>query len=512
MSPRPADSPTGLSLIFKMTSISQIFGVIAVFLVVRFIVRAIYRVYFHPLSKFPGPKLYAATRLPFLYVSAIGRRNNTLHVLHEKYGRIVRVQHDELSFADPDAWKDIYGHGTKGTTGAPPPKAWDRYGVPPNNVHGLITAPDGDHARTRKIFTPAFSDRALKQQEPLFFKYMDQLVSLLRKNINEDPKTKFDMVRMYNFATFDVMGDWAFGESLHMLDNAEYDPWVKTIFTSIKMGYRLQLLILYPFIWRLWKTFMPESINQKRLRHHQHSVTRVTKRMERGRENDGVDLWNLVLGQKEGRGLSREEMDSNASLFMVAGTETTASLVSGLTFLLLTNPDCMKKVCDEVRGKFVTEADMNMEEIAAMPYLSACIKEALRLYPPVAIGLYRLTPKIGSTINGTFVPPGTNVSMAQHSMYCSPQYFKRPTEFLPQRWLGDPEFEEDKRHCVQPFSVGPRDCIGKNMAYHEMRLLMAKVLYNFDMELCPESNNWLDQDTYVIWQKKPLICQLKSVK
>jgi cytochrome P450 len=49
------------------------------------------------------------------------------------------------------------------------------------------------------------------------------------------------------------------------------------------------------------------------------------------------------------------------------------------------------------------------------------------------------------------------------------------------------------------------------MAYHEMRLILAKVFYNFDLELCPESSNWDDQNTYFLWEKKPLICKLKAV-
>jgi cytochrome P450 len=90
-----------------------------------------------------------------------------------------------------------------------------------NGEPNLIQARDVDHNRQRKIFTPAFSDRALKQQEPLFLKYTDQLVSKLKESINQDPDAKLDMVRMYNFTTFDIMGDLTFGEPLHMLKNAE---------------------------------------------------------------------------------------------------------------------------------------------------------------------------------------------------------------------------------------------------------------------------------------------------
>jgi cytochrome P450 len=90
-----------------------------------------------------------------------------------------------------------------------------------NGSPNLIQAREADHSRQRKIFTPAFSDRALKQQEPLFLKYIDQLVSKLKASIEQSPEKSIDMVRMYNFTTFDVMGDLTFGEPLHMLENAE---------------------------------------------------------------------------------------------------------------------------------------------------------------------------------------------------------------------------------------------------------------------------------------------------
>jgi cytochrome P450 len=101
-------------------------------------------------------------------------------------------------------------------------------------------------------------------------------------------------------------------------------------------------------------------------------------------------------------------MDSNATTFMVAGTETTATLLTGLTYLLLTHPECHAKLVKEIRTTFQEEANINMEAIAKLPYLKACISEAFRLYPPVAVGLLHLTPSDGSTVCGHFVPP--NVS------------------------------------------------------------------------------------------------------
>lgn len=330
-----------------------------------------------------------------------------------------------------------------------------------NGSPHLVQARDAVHSRQRKIFTPAFSDRALKQQEPLFLKYTEQLLKKLKESIEQHPGKPVDMVRMYNFFTFDVMGDLTFGEPLHMLENAEYDPWVSTIFDGLRFVTKLGILLDYKLLFKAIRAVLPRSWNKKRYGHFQHSVTRVTKRLEKGRDSEGLDLWDLVLAQQEGKGLTRGEMDSNASLFMLAGTETTATLVSGLTYLLLVNPSCMKKVVEEIRDAFSSIDDMTMERLAALPYFAACIREAFRLYPPVPLGFPRRTPKDGSTICGQFIPPETVVIIPQFAMYTLPQNFRRSLEYIPERWLGDKKFEDDQKHALQPFSVGSRDCLGK---------------------------------------------------
>ncbi|RZJ24438.1 MAG: cytochrome P450, partial [Haliea sp.] len=144
----------------------------------------------------------------------------------------------------------------------------------------------------------------------------------------------------------------------------------------------------------------------------------------------------------------------NASLFMIAGTETTATFVSGMTYLLLKNPECMKKLTKEIRGAFENADDMTMEALAALPYFKACINEAFRLYPPVPLGLPRLTPEDGSTVCGQFVPPGMICMIPQLAMYTQPENFRNPDQYVPERWLGDPKYEDDQRQALQPFSVG----------------------------------------------------------
>lgn len=149
----------------------------------------------------------------------------------------------------------------------------------------------------------------------------------------------------------------------------------------------------------------------------EYASTRVTKRLEKGRATKGVDLWDLIFQQEDkGKGgLSRAQMDSNSNLFMIAGTETTATILSGTTYLLLQNPEIMKKLISEIRGTFASSSDISLEVLQGLPYLNAVIKEAFRHYPPVPAALPHKTPKDGSTICGEYIPPNVSTHEPQAS-------------------------------------------------------------------------------------------------
>lgn len=134
------------------------------------------------------------------------------------------------------------------------------------------------------------------------------------------------------------------------------------------------------------------------------------------------------------------------------------------------------------------------------------------MYPPVPVGPPRRIPPGGQSILGQYIPGGTRVCIRHYNTYHWPGNFHNPDEFVPERWLPKPpvEYANDKRDCVQPFNYGPRNCLGQNMAKHEMRLLYSKILWRFDLEEPKEAphDNWLDQKVYALWEKKPLMCRL----
>lgn len=184
----------------------------------------------------------------------------------------------------------------------------------------------------------------------------------------------------------------------------------------------------------------------------------------------------------------------------------------------------MAQLTSEVRTAFPSASDITLDSSRRLPFMNACIEEGLRIYPPVPAGLPRTTPEGGAEICGEWVPPGVTVSVSQYSAYRSTANFHRASEFLPERWLASTSsstssssssfspIANDDHAAFQPFSTGPRNCLGKNLAYHEMRLLLALVLWHFDLELDGKSDDWGKQKVYIIWEKRPLWVKIARVE
>jgi cytochrome P450 len=190
-------------------------------------------------------------------------------------------------------------------------------------VYGINTAPTHeDHRRFRHVFAPAFSERALKRQEPIFQKNTDLLISILSQTAVLHQSV--NMVEMYQFATFDIMGHLTFGESLGLLQSNTYSKWVEAVFDSIKVIPIAQVIQYYPVLDFLFKALEPQSIKQMKYSHFKHSADRVDKRLKNGSKE--ADIWSMVLHANGGQRLSLQEMHSHGDVLMLAGSETTGIL------------------------------------------------------------------------------------------------------------------------------------------------------------------------------------------
>ncbi|OIW22978.1 putative cytochrome P450 monooxygenase [Coniochaeta ligniaria NRRL 30616] len=479
-------------------------GLVALAALFCTIAHAIYNLYFHPLAKFPGPFLHRASRLPFIYRMLRGTLPTDVLAFHERYGTVVRLAPNELAFASHQAWRDIYGH-KPGQDELPKSKLFYRNtGMPPS----IVSEDKENHALLRRLLANGFSDRSMREQEPIIGSYVDLLIRRLREySVDRDAKDettglqqrrKLDMTAWYNWTTFDIIGDLAFGEPFGCLDRAKYHPWVAAIGATIHSATILliaKLLGLQPLLLPIFKRMM-----KGRKEHGKRTQEKLNRRMEMKVERH--DLIEPLLTIKDE--LGPERLRINASTLIIAGSETTATLLTGVTYLLLSNPDTFRKLTDEVRSSFKSDDEITLLSVGSLTYMFACLNEALRVYPPVAGGMPRSTPNGEATIDGYVVPKDTSIAVWQWATNHRSANFKEPFAFRPERWMHDPRYAGDDLDAVRPFSVGPRDCVGKNLAYAEMRLILAKVVYNFDMELADKDVDWLQQKVYTLWSKPPL--------
>jgi cytochrome P450 len=478
--------------------------------------RVVYNIFLHPLRNVPGPLLWGAIPLPWAWHMVHGDFALTVHGLHQVYGPVVRTRPNELSFATAQAWKDIYGLRTKATSLAVNrprelPKFLRFYKPLEKDANSIITMSRERHGAMRASLAHGFSERSMQAQEPTLLRFVDLLIEKLRERVTPDDETNkkaVNIMHWFNYATFDVISELTYGESFRCLEDDRYHEMPRLLFDNNSISARtrtLRVLGVPSFLQNL-SVWLNSSLRGIRKRNRD----ALMKRLAMGEERDHDFTAGLIKEQRNGTTFTLPEIQMTSNTLIIAGSETTATLLTAVTYLLLTHPDAMAKATAEIRSSFASDEEITVVSVNKLKYTIACLSEALRRYPPVPIGLPREVPEGGDVIDGVPVPAGTAVSVTQYATNHSASNWTDPLSYHPERWLGDERFKADKLDSMQPFSVGPRNCIGKNLAYAEMRIILAKTLYNFDLELAPESRNWIEgQRAFAVWQKPPLNVYLR---
>ncbi|KAI1821973.1 putative cytochrome P450 monooxygenase [Xylaria intraflava] len=467
---------------------------------------ALYNAFLHPLRKFPGPVSHRLSALPRTWYQIRGCLPFYIRELHERYGPVVRLAPDELIFSNPQAWHDIYARGKGGTPELPKyEKFYHLFGHLPRSI--LNETPQ-DHGPLRRRLAHGFSERSMREQEPIIGSYVNLLVSRLRTEVEKTSRQ--DLRRWYNWTTFDLIGDLSFGVDggFECLQKPDHHSWVELVSTTMSQGSIVQGIIRLglgaPIVWLNRMNLLADNKHRALVRE------KLAQRLKTGERPDFLE--GLISNWDE-LGLDYGRLTANASLLIVAGSETTATLLAGATYFLVAHPEILQKLQQEVRSSFKSDEEITLLSVGNLSYMLACLNESLRCHPPVASGLPRTVPQGGTTIDGHFIPQGTIVSVVQWAINHDERFWTEPDTFTPERWLGDPKYKGDQLDVMQPFSTGPRNCVGRNLAYAEMRLILAKIVYNFDISLADESRNWIeDQKVYDLsWKAPPLNIHLKPV-
>ncbi|KAF2203657.1 cytochrome P450 [Delitschia confertaspora ATCC 74209] len=475
----------------------------------------LYNLYFHPLARIPGPWTWSCSRLPFINALIKGTIVHDFEKLHRKYGPILRIAPNEVTFAKAEAWGDIFQLRQDHQPFLKDPIWW---ATQPGQPQSLISAISPEkHAHIRKLLVPGFTPRALKAQEPFIQRYVNLLVERLREQVNEakDGAAEIDIGPWFNFTTFDIFGDLGFGESFDCLQHSRFHPWVALLFNSVKAASFVISARYYPTINWLLNKCIPPSLKKMQRDHFQQIADKVERRLNW--ELERPDIMSNVIKEKANGEMSLPigEINTTFMVLTTAGSETTATVLSGTLNYLVANPEKLAILVEEVR-RFGSLEEMTLEAIQDLPYLNSVLNEGLRLCPPIPWVLPRVVPAGGDTVCGVPLPGGTPVSIQAYTMYRDPAYFHASTSFHPERWLpaakSDPKspFFHDNRQAVQPFSVGPRNCLGQNLAWAEMRLILGKLLWTFDVEAVKGKElKWEDLRTFLLVEKKPIDIRLR---
>lgn len=265
------------------------------------------------------------------------------------------------------------------------------------------------------------------------------------------------------------MGELTYSQSFGCLNEGEYHNWVKLIFQGIKSYPWVQIFLHFgiPSL-RTW--FSPRELIEARVKANANAIRTVNERI--GKKNlDAKDFMSYILRHNDHRGMTHGEIEQTAIILMIAGSETTATFLSGCLYLLLNKPRTYHRLVGEVLSTFSSYEEIDIVKTNQVKYLPAVVSEAFRYYPPQPTALPRIVPGAGDFVEGHWVPGDTTVGISQWAANHDPANFYEPDQFLPERYLAPDEhmaddldasyFANDCKQVVQPFSFGPRNCIGK---------------------------------------------------
>ena len=468
---------------------------------------AFYRLYFHPLSKYPGPKLLATTNLIHIYHVLHGNWVHKVLALHEQYGPIVRVAPNEISYITEDAWNDIY----KTPRGQEQLKKF-MPSTPKRFENALFdNKSDEEHQFIRKRVSPALSERGVQTREPVLKKHVAFMVKRLNEQASKSCEPVVDVVDWFQSVTTDVIGDFLTQEDLGTLANGKAHYMMASNWAELK-----GLAVGTAFTRNFWLRNLVVKMNPPPLLtlHDRIAKERFDRYLSEKRSNDDDLVGLLTKDLDTEKGLSRQRAFRVTSDFILAGTDTVAITLAGATYLLLRHPQKLQILQDEIRSSFSSANDITIAGTNALKYTNAVIKETLRLWPPGPETTRRVVNAGGKMISGEYVPAKTLVGVYHWAAGHYSGAWKDADAFVPERWLPDSEeFKDDKHGVMQPYSAGARNCVGQSLAQAQLRLILATMVWEFDMQLeDPGDAEWMKTRIFgLVAEKRPLMVRLRGV-
>ncbi|KAK3670016.1 hypothetical protein LTR78_010115 [Recurvomyces mirabilis] len=459
------------------------------------------------LRRFPGmTPLAPFTNLPYMYHASRGRRYKAVHEAHQKYGPIVRVGPNSVSFNDVQAVRDIYGHGSA-------VRKDEFYDVLSGTHRHLADVADrDDHSRKRRVLAGAYSQAGLEHWEHIVADRTRALVQQYDRLCNRpvyqctphrDPHLNLEHVKgfinhrawMGIFAE-DAISQIGLSADLHMIEAGNDIVEVTALNgKTSRFSYREALWyshrIQSPMVWspKWFKTLAQWTSWHPWWRHNDnytnmcvYFVQQRLKRYEAGEKLD--DFYTYLLEDKYGSAnfYPMGELVAECSIMCNAGSDTTGTALTNVLYWLIKNMETLTALRGEVDSVLEPgDSVAAYDRVKHLPYLRACLDESMRLTPPNTMNVPRLTPGEGIEIMGEWIPGHTTVHSPPYAMHRNAVIFPDPLAYRPERWLADNA--KDLQPHFLTFSAGARSCIGRNITYLEQTVVWATLVHRYEFEL-----------------------------
>ncbi|KAF2997019.1 hypothetical protein E8E14_005059 [Neopestalotiopsis sp. 37M] len=448
----------------------------------------VYRLWFHPLAGVPGPFLQRISGLPRIWQCRRGNRHICEIEAHRKYGSVVRLGPDSLSFDTLSALQTIH------TKSANLFKGDEFYGLLDGGPEGgkslQMTQDNEEHAARRKIL-----DRMMPSRERVFLiinSLAKQFASTAWDEATENDSL-LDINKVGSWYGFDVISTIAFGKPMDMLHSPEYRWLPKGLqYASTFLywaGFARHLRLMQWFMGSKWpsRLGMVDAINAQR--YQDLAESQVNKRVERmadekGEGNNGPDdLFGRLI---QANLYSDIDLRADSSLLIAAGSDALRLTIGATLFYWGRHPEAFAKAKHEVRSCVDDPDRITDATLSSLRYLRACLDETMRLTPPLAGSVPREVDQGGIVVDGIPVPAGMSVGTSSYAMHRNPAIFPRPDEFVPERWLERP-IDPKTIAAFNPFLKGPRACPGKMIAYLAMHAALFHLIYKYDVVVNDDS-------------------------
>jgi cytochrome P450 len=234
----------------------------------------------------------------------------------------------------------------------------------------------------------------------------------------------------------DIIGDLVFGEAFDCVDKGKFHPWITFIFSNLTNMMYAQMMVTMGYLGSFIRALVPRRIMAQASAHAQSTRDKVDRRLARKdvRPDLMSGIWHNIGVPG---GISREELYADAQIMIMAGSETSATLLAVAVYYLLRSRDKLAVLRNEIRGAFAAGDELTFSDVARLPYLRAVLEEALRIHAPLPAGINRVAPEGGALVDGQFVPEGTVLQVPSWAAFHLAENFTDPWDFVPERWLGD---------------------------------------------------------------------------